>query len=110
MMGLNKPLTLEERKQIEALFKTDLSCSRISKKIGRGKNTVVNEARKAGGRELYRAESAHNLSLLSVQEGYEKLRARNESNKVTFKFKQRIEHLEMQIEILHETLKELMKK
>lgn len=51
-----KRLTFEEREKIEKLLKEGLSCSHISRIIGRGKNVVVAEVRRAGGRETYTAK------------------------------------------------------
>lgn len=102
-------LTFQERVKIENHIRNGLSCSQAAKLIGRSKNGVVQEVRRAGGK-AYSAKIGQNISDFNLQEKYRKLSERNKGNKVTFKMKERIENLEMQLEILHETLKEIMNK
>ena len=101
------PLTFEERKLIEKHLKSGLSCTETAKRINRGKNTVVFEVRRAGGK-IYSAIEAQKRSDSTKDEKYRKLSLRNKGNKVQCNMKQRIEILEMQIEILHETIKGLL--
>lgn len=108
-MGANTPLTLGERKKIEALLRTGISCSAISRKIERGKNTVVSEVKRCGGRLTYTAKEAQKRYEQTRNERYEKLRQINlgQRSSVTT-MTERIDCLEMQVEILSETLKELI--
>lgn len=101
------PITYEERVQIEKLLKKGLSCGKIAIEIGRSKNGVVAEVRERGGRDNYTAKQAQAIADEKNREKKEKLHKLNVGNKRTFFMKQRIENLEMQVEILYETLKEL---
>lgn len=102
-------LKLEERQQIEKLIKEkpDLSLSQISRLMNRGKNTVIDEVRKNGGREVYNAKAAHNR--------YLDLRAKKIQN-VTLenhpihRMKNKIDAIEMQLEIIIEELRALRNK
>lgn len=55
-------ITLEERQQIEKLLRDGLRASAIARIIGRGKNSVVVEIRRAGGRDNYNAKRAQDQS------------------------------------------------
>ncbi len=110
MKKTNNPLTLQERIIIEKYIKQGFSCTEISKIIFRGVNTVVSEVRRSGGRETYCAKDAQRLSEIRMENKYERLSERNKGRATVFHIKQRIENLEMQLEILHETIKEIMKK
>ncbi len=110
----NTRLTYNERCIIARLLKELKNCSEIASIIGRGKNTVNVEIRRSGGRDKYDALRAQKesdqrymidrhkrqktLQKLAKQEGY--------SNPYLC-LKERIECLEMQIEILNDTIKEL---
>lgn len=102
-------LKFEERRQVEKLIKEcpDLSLTQISKLINRGKNTVIDEVRKNGGREVYNAELAHHR--------YLDLRAKKSQN-VTLenhpihRMKNKIDAIEMQLEIIIEELRALRNK
>ena len=107
--NFSKPLNYNERLEIEKHLRAGKSCSQIALLIGRSKNAVVTEVRRGGGK-LYDAANAQINADKRMSSKYEKLSIRNKGNKVTFKMKKRIENLEMQIEILHECIKELMKK
>jgi len=101
--------TIEERQKIQILKSKGKSGSEIALLLGRSKNGINTEIRRGEGYN-YNAHHSHNLYLQRKEEKYAKLSERNNGNKVTFKMKQRIENLEMQVEILHDTLKELLKK
>jgi IS30 family transposase len=100
--------TLNERKQIEALLKKQLPGAEIAREINRSKNGVNTEIRLNGGRVNYSAEKAFDNSE-KVQK--EKIRKQTEFLRKTLnpykKLSERIENLEMQIEILIDTIKEL---
>lgn len=112
----NARLTSVERHIIARLLAEGKSCSEVGVFIGRGKNTVVKEIRRNGGKEKYDAEEAQKESDLRDKKGKEskkkKLRelARTDSYFNPYlSLHQRIEALEMQIEILTDTIKEIMK-
>jgi len=106
-MPHQKAITFEERKQIEKHISAGFSCCETARRIGRSKNGVVSEVRRGGGK-LYSAKIAQNLADSVRNEKHRKLSERNKGNVTTFRFKQRIENLEMQVEILHDAIKELM--
>lgn len=98
-------ITLEERHQIEALLKTGISISEVARRISRSKNGVVSEVRLNGGIANYKAveaqQSAYNRQIL----GREKLSLLNKGIASSYTtLKQRIENLEMQVEILVDAL------
>lgn len=106
---ITRPFTYEERLQIQKHIAAGKSCCETASLIGRSKNGVISEVRRGGGR-FYDAKIAQNLSDKIKHDKYKKLSERNTGNKVTFKMKKRIENLEMQVEILHDTIKELFNK
>jgi len=57
-MAIMRKLGLEDRKKIEKLLNDGLSCAKIAKVIGFGKNAVVVDVRHCGGKENYTAEKA----------------------------------------------------
>jgi IS30 family transposase len=106
-----KPLNLEERTKIEGLLKDEsLSLSAISRKIGRGKNTVVTEVRLNGGRDKYNAEKAQKRYDDLRKAQYEKLSKHNKGiqNKA-FANADKISIIEMQLEIIIDQLNKLTK-
>lgn len=107
-MGSTRKFTFEERKQIEELLKEDASCSEISRRINRSKNGVVCEVRKGGGKIGYTAKKGQQIAHHNESVRKERLRVINIGNTRESHMKKRIENLEMQIEILADTLKELM--
>lgn len=99
------PFSFEERQQIEALLKTPISISEISRRIGRSKNGVIEEVRKNGGRAVYNAQEAQN--------GYHyrnMLRIQNMRDQIpgikTISLKEEIEVLKMQLDIALDLLKQ----
>lgn len=107
--GHHKAITFDERKKIERFIKMGKSCGETAKLIGRSKNGVVTEVRRGGGK-FYSAKAAQNIADTNHEAKYKRLSERNKGNKVSFHMKQRIENLEMQVEILHDVIKELMNK
>jgi len=55
-------ITFEERQKIEKLLNEGFSCSKISAIIGRGRNVVVVEVRRSGGKNGYNAKDAQKMS------------------------------------------------
>ena len=105
----NKPITFEERKEIQKLLSKGLSCSEISRYINRSKNGVVTEVRRGGGKDSYLAKKSQKEADLKNSIRCEKLKKINVGNKIQYYMKQRIENLEMQVEILYDTIKEIIK-
>lgn len=106
-----KYLTFDERKKIEKLLKINLSCGEISKALNRSKNLIVVEVRRSGGRDNYTAKKAQNDSEQRKIKKYENLSKKNKSEDTFLKKRiycyQRLEALEMQIEILVDQIKKL---
>jgi IS30 family transposase len=110
----NARLTLQERYIIQRLLHEGHSCNEIAKLIGRGKNTIVVEVRRAGGREKYEPEKAQRDSdKRYIDDRHAKSHTLKERAKTERYFnpyislKERIENLEMQIEILTDTIKQM---
>lgn len=102
------PLTLEERIKIEYYCKnTSLNGRKIANILGRGKNTIYSEIKINGGISKYNAEEAHENSKKRKEEGYNRLSKRN-LQYIENSLIMRVESLEMQIEILHEAIKEML--
>lgn len=104
---MTKPLTLEERIFIEKLLRQGVSCGEISRRLNRGKNTVVYEVRRYGGRDTYIATQAEAASRQKMVDRYEKLSKMNLGHKYNLGIKFRLENLEMQMEIVIETLNKM---
>jgi len=108
-------LSFEERKTIEKFLKEKWSCSAIGKSLGRGKNTIVTEVRRASINGKYSAKIGQRLTEKRKREGYEKMV--NHPNRKRFvkgginviTLNKRIENLENQLEIIIDFLKENMR-
>ncbi len=104
-------ITFEERVEIEKLVKQGLSCGAIAKALNRSKNGIVCEVRK-GGKADYCAKRSQKITDEVRWEKYRKLSERNKGIKLdsAVSLKTRIDNLEMQLEILHDLVKELIKR
>lgn len=104
--GVKEMLTLEERKTIERFcHHSTMSISSIGKVLGRGKNTVIVEVRRAGGRWTYNAEKAHAEAQKRMADKYDRLRRNAPPTKAPYQaLKERVENLEMQVEILTDAI------
>lgn len=105
----NRVFTYQERKLIQTHISKGLSCAKIADLIGRSKTGVVVEVRRGGGR-LYNAKESQKLADERASERYRKLSIQNRGKQFGLNYSKRIENLEMQIEILHDCIKELMGK
>lgn len=104
-----QPLCLMERKIIGKMIKKGWSLSYIAQFLGRGKNSVVHEVRRNGGRDAYEPVKAQELAMQRKVERdikCSKSSTGKEANPYV-KLRERIENLEMQLEIVSETLKVL---
>lgn len=90
-----KYITFEERKTIEKLLEEKKSVAHITQFLNRPRSTISYEINKRGDKNSYCAEESQNNSY------------KRSSKK--FDFKKRIENLEMQVEILSDTIKEIRK-
>ena len=102
------PLTLEERIFIQEHIKKGFSLSETARVMGRGKNTVVTEVRNNGGIYLYNAKQAQEAAYVNRIQGDLKRKAvLSKSPNPYLSLKQRLDAMEMQMEILIETIKDL---
>ena len=102
-------LCLTERNTIARMLKKGSSLAEIARKIGRGKQTIAAEVSKNGGRDAYKAAEAHKSA---TQRKVERDIKCSYAIKNRFLLSrddlvERIENLEMQLEIISETLKEV---
>ena len=106
-----KAFTFEERKLIENHIKNGCSYRKTARLIGRSANGVRVEVTRSGGTN-YSAEIGQSISEGNKEEKRNKLRknskCKGENNYLNMK--KRIENLEMQVDILHDTLKGLLNK
>ena len=99
MKPRGKNVSLEERELIEKYVKQGHTNREIFKLIGRTQSCVQREFKRCGGRTKYSARVANDIALELAK------RSQFNGNWLV----NRIEALEMQVEILHETIRELMK-
>lgn len=104
--GVKYHLCLEERKKIALMISNGENFSQIARTLGRGKQTIANEIYNFGGREGYDADKANDLSMARKIERQIKCSLTTKKHKNTTVLS-RIENLEMQIEILLDTIKEM---
>lgn len=97
MKNKRKFLSFEERQNIEELLKNHKSLNAISRIIKRSASTVIREVARNGGRYCYKAEKAQGFYQKDIN-----LKKFDELIK-------RIENLEMQIEIVTDTIKKIRK-
>ena len=103
------PLCLMERKFIKAYLDKGYSLSLIATELGRGKNSIVHEVRRNGGRDAYdpvKAQESATQRKIERDLKCSKSSIGKETNPYV-KLRERIENLEMQLEIISETLKVL---
>lgn len=102
-------LTFVERKNIKKLIGEGYNLSEIAREIDRGKNTVIAEVRRNGGPLFYDPVKAEERAQALKQERAERCRELNKkqlSNPYS-EIKDRIQNIEMQVEILVDAIKEL---
>ncbi len=102
--------SLEERELIEKYIRKGFSLSEISIIINRSKNGVIHEVRRNEGRETYNALKAHQRAEEIKANKYKKISEGMKGKAVRSPYETRLKSLEMQVEILHETIKELLSK
>lgn len=112
------PLEFSERQQLQILIATDKSLSKIAQLLVRGKNSIIVEVRRNGGRDVYNAAQAQKQADLRVLqrnkktgETFNKMPLPLRSNAALWDdLKQQrteIENLKMQLEILVDTIKQV---
>lgn len=103
------PLSFEERRKIKELHDKGFKGMAISQQLGRGKNTVLVELRRFHGR-TYDPEIAQKEANERVIKRYESVSNTLRKNPTPNPYQallKRIECLEMQVEILMDTIKEM---
>lgn len=108
-LTLNNRIKYEERIQIEKYLSQGKKRGEIADLIKRSKNGVNTEIRKNGGPEAYSAIKAQARAEKIREDAYRKLSEFNKKQRENSLTK-RVQNLEMQIEILHDCIKELMKR
>lgn len=109
-MGIKgtKRLTFEEREIIEKLIKNNISACGIARAINRSKNSVITEIRRNGGRDEYRAQSSQEKYYINMSKKHKILSDFNKGKSPMNTLLSRVDSLEMQVEILFETIKGLL--
>lgn len=107
-MGKCIPLSIEERKEIYRLLHAGHNASHIAKLMNRSKNGITTEIRKNGGALNYNFIKASEEAEKRRAERYKQLSEKFKGRVFSPNYSKKIQNLEFQIEILHETLKELM--
>lgn len=102
-------LCLSERNTISKRIKQGWCLSAIARELDRGKQTIAAEVSKNGGRNVYDPIVAHDAAMKRKSERDMKCSLANKEKKsrTDERLIERIENLEMQLEIFSETLKEL---
>lgn len=107
-MGRTFPLTLKERKEIKYFIDQMFSMHEIARKVGRSSTCILNEVRRYGGRDNYDPILAHKKAIDANELRIEKLKKFNyQYSKKSME--DRISNIEMQIDIIIQTIKELKK-
>ena len=104
----NFPITYEERVEIQKHLDAGKKREEIAILIKRSTNGVNAEIRRNGGPKEYNAIKAQARSENKREASYRNLSQFNEKQKENTLTK-RVQNLEMQIEILHDCVKELMR-
>ena|ERR1700677_3407599 len=97
-------LSLDQRKQIKEMIDEQIPMSVIATKIKKQKSFIYREIIQNGGRDNYNPETAHENCLYPPLPSNYRIRDLIENCEVMEK---KIENLEMQMEILIDTIKEI---
>lgn len=94
-MTKSTPLTLEERKQLEAWKDSDKSTKVIAKLMGRHERMAQKEYARAGGRYTYNAEKAHESAQkrLDLRKISNESKTNNETLRFTFEERKKLEEM-----------------
>ncbi len=107
-VNYHNALTFSERVKIKELLDTGIPLRQIANQMERAKNTIVYEVRRNGGREVYEPKKAHLEAYSRKRESLNPLVKRNkEQMEQVDEFETRIKSLEMQVEILSETITQM---
>ncbi len=110
-MNRKEFLRFEERQKIEEMIKNFYTYSAIARELKRSDMAIGMEVKKNGGKIKYNAQMAQKNSESRRKEGYKKSGAKRSKQKEEIKStSERIKFIEMQIDILCDQVRELMKK
>lgn len=103
-------LSLQEKKEIARYIKyhPNLSLTQIAAYLGRSKNCITTEVRNNGGKQNYCPFASEKRYLQVMKKGREKCSEKTKGIRHRGAYLLRIENLEMQMEILHETIQEIL--
>lgn len=107
---VKKRLTLDERLCIEACLRQGYSCGDIAQLLGRWQAGIAREVKANGGRDVYSAHTAQYRTNELIKQAaiIRQNRIGQDPKSGGYQsFRQRIESLEMQVEILMDQIKEL---
>lgn len=99
-----KKITVNELKQLQELWNEGLSYRRIAERMQRSKNCILGVINRGGGMYGYSWEKAVESYKKSRGKGPYKIKGSHGSKTVTSSIEDRIVSLEMQMEIISETL------
>lgn len=122
-----KYITFNDREEIEKSLKEGKTYEKIARFLKRSLNGVAKEIKRGGGRRLYSAEIAQENFLSAFYRDKNKIDKINlenaqpntnikiespeikQENDIYCRMQQQIKNLEMQVEILYDTIKEILK-
>lgn len=99
-----KKITINELKQLQELWNEGLSYRRIAERMQRSKNCILRVIHRGGGMYGYSWEKAVESYKKSKSKGPHTIKGSHGSKTVTSSIEDRIFSLEMQMEIISETL------
>ncbi len=110
-MRTGTPLNHSERKLIHKYIHLGWSFGHIAIKLDRGKNTIIAEVNRNGGRIEYNPEKAELRAKEQKNKRIEKLRMSTKENYTQSQtVDQKLENMQMQIDIILDELKKLKDK
>lgn len=102
-------ISFEERQKIEDYLKQNVSGNRIAQLLNRSTTGIQTEILRGGGRDKYSAVNAHEIYLNNKKERLLKISKNLKGRNPLSPLHKRMQNLEMQIEILTDTIKEILK-
>ncbi len=107
-MGRVRHITMDERIHIEQGIREKKSLPAIAKELERANSTILYEVTKNGGKENYTAEKANAKCIECIERVKRKFTEMAKRRMDLTNALPRIQALEMQVQILSDTLKELI--
>lgn len=108
---MGKVLTLEERKAIQKGLENKVNVNQIGRSLQRADTTIHTEINRYGHGKEYDAQKAHDASMeTKAQQHRKKAESLRAKKKTSQTLSERMDLLDMQIEILIDKIQELGKK